>query len=200
MAAITPTTPTYSQIFAPAVVATGAAGTRYTLDLTTKRGAFLYGRIGRRVATALTRSGYIAVRPTKNAGLAYPSSRYDLISSTPAAISNTVASGGAAGTGTVTLTSATSFVVGDTVCLHSDDSNGDRVEFARILAISGNVLTVDFDFAVSHDAADRVTTMGDVITQWLPGGDIYEIRAVNGSGQALVFALDAVVDNGDTVT
>jgi hypothetical protein len=114
------------------------------------------------------------------------------------AISNTVASGGASGTATVTLTSATSFAVGDFICLHSDDANANRVEFARIVSISSNTLTVEFNFATSHNAADRVTTMSENYEIVIPGGDIYEIRAVNNSGQDLVFALDAIIDPGDT--
>jgi hypothetical protein len=198
MGTITPTTPTTSQILAPVVITTGNVGTRTTLDLTTKRCAYLLGRIGRRVATALTRPGYIAIRKTRNAGFVFPNTRYDMYNQIAVAISNTVASGGASGTATVTLTSATSFAVGDFICLHSDDANANRVEFARIVSISSNTLTVEFNFATSHNAADRVTTMSENYEIVIPGGDIYEIRAVNNSGQDLVFALDAIIDPGDT--
>ncbi len=201
MATITPTAPTFTTLLAAQVVTTGNLGTMATpLDLKAKRGAWLYGFVGRRAATALTRAGYIMVRPTNNGGLVFPGAGADLVSSIAAAISTTVASGGAAGATTVTLTSATSFAVGDCVCLHSDDANANRVEFAKVVAISSNTLTVDTPFETSHNANDRVTTGADAFRAWAPGGDVYDFRAVNNSGQDLVFALYAVVDNGDTVT
>ena len=200
MSTITQTSPTFTQVFAPVVITTGNLGTRYTLDLKTKRGAWLLGRIGRRTSTALTRTAYISIRKTDNAGMVFPNTRYDMYCQIAAAISNTVASGGSSGTNTVTLTSATSYAVGDVICLHSDDSNANRVEWARIVSISSNTLTVEYNFATSHNANDRVTTMGECFEMWLPGGDIYEIKAVNNSGYDLLFALDAIVDEGDTVT
>jgi hypothetical protein len=198
MATITPTTPTFTQVIAPVVVTNGNLGTRTTLDLTTKRGAYLYGRIGRRTTTALTRSGYIAVRPTNNTSLSLPGSRFDLVSSIAAAISTTLNGAVSAAATTYVLTSATSFAIGDVLCLHSDDTNANRVEFSKVAGISSNTITPDFSIAIAHNNADRVTTQGDVFASYIPGGDIYEIRAVNPSGQDLVFALDVVVDNGDT--
>jgi hypothetical protein len=201
MATITPTTPTFTTLLAPQVVTTGNIGTMATpLDLKNKRGAYLYGFIGRRGATALTRPAYIMVRPSNNGNTVVPSAIHDMVSSIATAISNTVASGGASGATTVTLTSATSFAADDYICLHSDDTAGNRVEFARVVLVSTNTLTVDTPFETSHNAADRVTTMADRFRTWIPGGDIYDFRAVNNSGQDCVFALYAVVDNGDTYT
>lgn len=201
MATITPTTPTFTTILAAQVVTTGNIGTLATpLDLKNKRGAYLYGFIGRRAATALTRPGYIAIRPTNNAGTVVPATVHDMVSSIAAAISNTVASGGASGATTVVLTSGTSFAAQDWICLHSDDTSANRVEFARVVLVSTNTLTVDMAFKTSHNAADRVTTMADTFRTWIPGGDIYDFRAVNNSGQDLVFALYAEIDNGDTYT
>lgn len=200
MATITPTALTYSTIVAPVVVTNGNQGTRTTLDLTTKRGAWLYGFIGRRAATALTRSGLIAIRPTQNSTQPIPGTRYDMVSSIVAAISTTLNGAVSAAATTYVLTSATSFVVGDVLCLHSDDGNANRVEFSRVHSISSNTITPEFAALIAHNNADRVTTQGDVFVTWLPGGDVYEIRPLNNSGQDLVFALYAAVDNGDTST
>lgn len=200
MATITPTALTYTQVFAPVVVATGANGTRYTLDLTTKRGAWVYGRIGRRAATALTRSGLIAIRPTKNSTIPLPATGFDLVSGIVAAISTTLNGAVSISDTTYVLTSAASFAVGDVLCLHSDDTSANRVEFSRVASISSNTITPEFAVSLAHNSADRVTTQGEVHVRWLPGGDVYEIRAINNSGQDLVFALDVAVDNGDTST
>jgi hypothetical protein len=182
-------------------VATGNRGTRTTLDLTTKRGAWLNGFIGRRAATALTRSGMIAIRPTQNSTQPLPGPRFDMVSSIAAAISTTLNGAVSAAATSYVLTSATSFAVGDILCLHSDDSTASRVEFSRVHSISSNTITPEFDVAIAHNNADRVTTQADAfINFWLPGGDVYEIRPLNNSGQDLVFALFAAVDNGDTST
>lgn len=196
---ITPTALTYSQPIAPALPATGTNGTVTTLDLTTKRGAWLYGFIGRQVVTALTRSGYILVRPTKNNTTVVPATRLDMVSTIAvASAATTVSSGGASGTNTVTVTSATGFAVGDVIALWA--TGPARVEFARIASISGSVLTVEENFRTSHSAGDNVVSGADVFFTWIPGGDVYSLGYVNNSGQGLVFQLDAAVDNGDTST
>ncbi len=201
MSTVTLTTPTYTQVLAPAVVATGNVGTVNTLDLKTKRGAILIVRIGRRNGTALTRSGYVAVRRNDNDALVVPNTNRDCLIPLGASIgSQTVSSGGGTGATTVTLGANTNFAVGDTICLASDDSSANRVEFARIVAIATNTLTLERAFRTTHNAADRVTTQAEVFEVFLPGGDIYEITAVNNSGQDLIFAVDAIIDNGDTIT
>jgi hypothetical protein len=200
MGTITKTTPTYSQIEAPVVIASGSLGTLRTLDLRTKFGAWLYVRMGRRVATALTRAAYVAIRRTDNDTLVLPNQMFDQISQTIAAQSNTLSAGTSIGDGTITLTSATGFAVGDTICLHSDDSNANRVEFARVVSISSNTLTLERNLLVAHNSADRVTSLADVTAIWLPGNERYEVRCINNSGQAVVFAIDAVTDEGETFT
>lgn len=200
MALITKTNPTYTQIEAPVVIASGSLGTLRTLNLKTKFGAWLYVRMGRRVATALTRSAYVAIRRTDNDSLVLPNQMFDAISQTAVAQSNTLSANTSVGDGTCTLTSATGFAVGDTICLHSDDTNAQRVEFARIVSIATNTLTLERNMLVAHTSADRVTSLADVQSIWLPGNETYEIRCINNSGQSMVFAIDCVTDEGETFT
>jgi hypothetical protein len=200
MAIATPTVPNFTTLEAAMVLASGTTmGTLRTLDIKTCWGAWLYVRMGRRAATALTRQAYVMIRPTDDNALVLPDTRLDVVSQTIAAASNTVASGGASGSNTVTLTSATGFAVGDTICLHSDDSAANRVEFNRIVDITSSVLTVERNFRVSHNAGDRVTNLADVQKVWIPGGEFYEIRCVNNTGQAMVFAVDAATYVSDTI-
>ena len=200
MALITKTNPTYTQVEAPVVIASGSLGTLRTLNLKTKFGAWLYVRMGRRVATALTRSAYVAIRRTDNASLVLPTQMFDAISQTAVAQSNTLSANTAVGDGTCVLTSATGFAIGDTICLHSDDTNAQRVEFARIVNIATNTLTLERNMLVAHTSADRVTSLADVQSIWLPGNETYEIRCINNSGQSMVFAIDCVTDEGETFT
>lgn len=200
---ISPTTPTYlSPAPVPDVVlASGdTLGTVYTLDLKTKKGAVLFVGIGRRLNTALTRNGRLICRRTRDNAIVQPFSAYDTdtVNSTVAAASTTVSSGGASGSNTVTVASASGFAVGDLICLHSDDTNADRVEFACIHGISGSVLTVDRNFRVSHNSSDRVTNLATVRTVFLPGGDIWEIYAANNSGQSLVYRVEGYTLDSDT--
>jgi hypothetical protein len=198
MGTITKTTPTYSQIEAPGVIASGSLGTLRTLNLRTKFGAWLYVRMGRRGATSLTRAAYVAIRRTDNETLVLPVQIYDAISQTATAQSNTLSAAASIGDGTITLTSATGFAVGDTICLHSDDTNANRVEFARIVSISSNTLTLERNLLAAHNSGDRVTSLADVQQIWLPGNEHYEIRCINNSGQSMVFAIDAAIDEGET--
>ena len=197
---VTPTAPVVTAIQAPVVIASGSLGTLATLDLKTRIGAWLYVRMGRRVGTALTRAAYVSIRRTDDNSIVFPAQTFDVVSQTATAQSTTVGTASAVGDGTVILASATGFAIGDTICLHSDDTNASRVEFARIVNIATNTITVERNFRSAHSVGDRVTSLADVRQLYIPGGDIYEIRAINNSGQAMVFAVDALEMPGDTIT
>src|SRR6185312_9944881 len=81
MAVVNPTTPGIpSDPIAAESIATGAQGTRGTLDIRTKFGAWLYARIGRTVATALTTATppVIRIRRThNNDNIENPTTVYD---------------------------------------------------------------------------------------------------------------------------
>lgn len=206
MASVTKTSPTFVQIEAPVVLATATLGTLRNptnvaeLDLRTKQGAWVYVRMGRRVGAALTRAAYVSIRRTDNETLVLPIQTYDVVSQIATAQSNTLSAAANLGDGSITLTSATGFAIGDTICLHSDDSNAQRVEFARIVNIATNTLTLERNLRITHNSTDRVTSLADVRQIWIPGGEQYEIRCINNSGQSVLFAVDMVVDNGDTIT
>lgn len=201
MALVTRTTPTFAQVEAPVVLATGSVGTLRTLDLKTKDGAWIYVRMGRRVATALTRAAYVQIRRTDNDALTLPIQTYDIISQIAAAASTTLSAGQSIGDGTITLTANTGFAVGDTVCLHSDDTNANRVEFVRLVEnTTGTTWRLERNLRVAHNSADRVTNLSDVRAIYVPGGEHYEIRCMNNSGQSIVFAIDQITEEGDTIT
>lgn len=200
MATVTKTAPTFSIIESPVVIASGSVGTNRTLDLKTKIGAWLYIRMGRRLGTALTRAAYVLVRRSDDDTLVLPAQTFDVTSQIGAVQSTTVSTASAIGDSAVVLTAIGTFAIGDTICLHSDDTSANRVEFARITNIATNTITVERPFRTAHSIGDRVTNLADVRQVYIPGGDIYEIRCINTSGQAIVFAVDAVTDNGDTIT
>lgn len=200
MALVTKTVPTFTPIEAPVVIDSGSMSVLRNLNLKTKIGAWLYVRMGRRVVTALNRSAYVAIRRSDDDTLVLPSQSYDVLSQIATAQSNTLAAATIIGDGLITLSSAAGFAIGDTICLHSDDTNANRVEFARIANIATNTLTLERNLRVVHNSADRVTSLADVRQIWIPGGEQYEIRCVNTSGQAIVFAIDAVTDEGETIT
>ena len=185
----TPTPGAFTNLVPATALASGTTlGTKQTLDLTGKVGAFLYARIGRNAATALTRSGYLAVRPTGKGTFNSTATAYDRISSAGACAATTVASGGAAAATSVVLTSGTGFAAGDVVCLQLA---GARLEFGRVIDLTTNTLTVDQAFRTSHSAADVACNGSDVFDRlWLPGDEIYEVTPVNNSGQTLIFMAD----------
>lgn len=198
MAIVTRTLPTYTQIQAPVVIANNAQGTPVKLNLKEKRGATFLVRIGRRVTNSLTRGGYVMIRNTDDDTLVSNVQRYDILGQTATAIAPTVTAGGAAGTNTVTLFSVTGVNIGDILCFHT--ATPDRVEFHRVFGVSGLVVTTEQNFLVSHNVGDIVTNLADDRAMYVEGGDIMYINCMNNSGQALVFAVDAIIDNGDTIT
>lgn len=199
MATANPTSPTYSSPIATTSYSTSATpGTTVTLDLRTAYGAWLYGRIGRNAATALTRAAYIAVRRTDNDTILHPQNAYDMVSTIAAVNATTVSSGGASGATTMVLASGSGFAAGQT-CLAQ--LAGARAEFFQITDLATATITIDRStgFRVSHNASDVVTNGADTFTVWIPGGDIWELTPVNNSGQTVVMALDAAVYASDTI-
>lgn len=203
MSVTNPTSPTFSTPIAATAFATASApGTTVTLDLTAKFGAWLYCRIGRAVATALTRSAYIAIRRQCNNTIIHPANNYDFISSTAAVNATTVSSGGASAATTMVLASGTGYAAQQTVFTCHSSTDATRAEWFQIDDLSTATITIDRStgFRTSHSASDIVTNGADVATIWIPGGDIWEITPINNSGQALIMAVDAAVYASDTTT
>lgn len=200
MAVVTPTSPAFSTLIAATSYSTSATpGTTVTLDLKTKYGAWLHGRIGRNAATALTRAAYIAVRRQVDNTLIHPANAYDMISTITAVNATTVSSGGASGATTMVLASGTGFAAGQICCAQLA---GARCEFFQITDLTTATITIDRSggFRTTHNASDVVTNGADVFSIWIPGGDTWEITPVNNSGQTVVMAVDAAVYASDTVT
>ena len=200
MAVANPTSPTFTTpIAATSYSSNTAPNTTVTLDLTTKFGAWLHGRIGRNIAGALTRSAYIAIRRQDNNTIIHPVTTYDMISSTAGVTATTVSSGGASGATTMVLASGTGFAAGDICCAQLA---GARCEFFAITSLVTATITVDRSggFRTTHNPSDVVTNGADVFSVWIPGCDIWEITPINNSGQTVVMALDAATYASDTIT
>ena len=195
---ITKTTNTFSSVEAPVVISTGTVGTLRTLDLKNKDGAYIHCRIGRQATTLLTRAGYVAIRKTADNSLVIPNQQYDVQTQVIASINTTLSGAQSIGDATITVASATSFAIGDTLCLSG--ASAARVEFCRVVAIASTVFTLERPLRLAHNSGDAVRSLSDVYTQYIPGGDIYEIRCINNSGQDLLFAIDAEVESGYTST
>lgn len=198
MPTISPSTPTaVSPDPVPAaVLATGNLGTRTTLDLRGKVGFWVYRMIGRRTATALTRSARINIRTTYNDTMVHPAQAADAVSAIAAVSATTVGSNTTIGATTFTVASASGFAIGDTVCL--SDSGGARIEFCRIANISGTTFTVDEPLKAAHNSGDAVTNGADVWDRvFLEGGDVYSFRAENISGQDVVVCCRAQTYDSD---
>ena len=195
---IYPSLTTYPTPLAIGIVANSAMSSRVTLDLKIKRGATLLVRIGRRAATTPTRAGYVAIRNSDNDTIVHSSQRFDVAMQGPttAAASTTLSAAASAGASTVSVTSATGFAVGDTVCV---STSGGNMEFNRIAAISGTTFTLEFNLRLAAASGATFSNLAEIRTLYIPGGDIYEIRAVNYSGLDLVFEVHAIVDEGDQV-
>lgn len=195
---LAPDTPS---VIAAAVVANQTTGTTAnnlagTLNLRQKEGARLIVRIGRRVATALTRPAFVAVRFTDNSTLTVPSGRLDSVqsSATTAAAATTLSANAAADAMSIAVNGITNFAVGDAICI--SDSGGARISFNQIARIDGLTLHLVLPLQRSHNQNDDVTNLAHVHDFPIPSGDIYRISVVNNSGQAIVAAVDAIVDNG----
>lgn len=185
--------PSSSTLISPAPIPTTTLTTENIstlslLDLRVKFGAWLYCRIGRRVSNALTRPGYIQVRPTLNGTIQNPSNAYDRVTSISSCVANVLTTSVSVGATSFLTANTSGFAAGDRICFQSPDSVAARVEFAIIANSVGFTIYLDRPTTIAHSPGDIITTNADVWDRmWIPGGDIWSIGAVNHSGQELIY-------------
>ena len=198
---VTRTNSTFTQIEAPVILATNTNGSLRTLNLREKFGAWIYVRMSRRVVTALLRPAYVMIRPTDDDTLIVPAANCDVVGGINTCVAPTLSSGYTAGTDPAVLavSSATGLNPGDW-CAVSAPSAVDRAEWNRITSISGTNITFERAFRSNKNTSDLLTNLADVQRMFVPGGDHYEIRCINPTAQSIMFAVDAVIDNSETIT
>jgi hypothetical protein len=200
MATVTKTAPTFSTVEATTQVANNSMGTLRTLDLTSKFAATLLVWIGRRAGTTPSRAAYVSIRNTDNNTRVFPNNAaFDVVNQGPttAAAATTLTAAAAANQNQLTVAAVTNFAVGDVVLISG--ASGARAQWGRIVQISGLVITLERDLRAGNDNGDNVVSLADARRVNLPGGDVYEIRCVNYSGVDCVFAVEAIIDEGETI-
>lgn len=182
----TVTTPIWSDnvaVVSAAVLARGST-TRGTLDLRTKYGAMIFGKIGRGGTAALTNGVAFRCRRVLNndtavAGGSHPQ-MFDFLSQAVAGISTTINVDVAAAQPEIKLASITSIVVGDMVCIQDSGGGVTRLEWgvvSKLSVASGTGVTLDRPLQFAHTAAqaDTVRNKADVFAPfWIEGGSLYE--------------------------
>ena len=203
MTLINPTGVTAVSVIAVESVATAALGTRQTLDIRSKWGAFLFSKISRTVAAALTTATppRIQIRRTYNndAGI-HPEQSYDHVSNVAAALLGTLGATVAISQAQITITGGTSFVSGDIVSMWLSGGVS-RYETGEIsFKNSATVATLTEPAKVAHASGDLITTMADIKTTWVPLG-MYSLKSNNGAGgQTCLFEVLAETYDTDTIT
>lgn len=195
-----PLVPTNTQIFAPQIVANGGVliyNSPNFLNLREKEGARLLINIGRINNSTPTAAAYLAARNTDNNAFSFPGSqRFDTVmsSGTTAATGNTTASATLAGATTLTVGAITNFARGDLICI---STSGGNIQWARIATTpSGTTLTLEEPLKLSVANGSNVVNFAETRTQYLEGGDIYDLRFQNYSGISLVIQCEAIIYNG----
>lgn len=175
-------TDTGTSVVAAQVLARGSRA-RGTIDLTSKKGGYLYVRIGRGGTTALSAGIDVLIRRTVSAGtIIHPGASIPLLGQSAAAVAPTVSgSDVAAGDTEVHLSAITSLAVGDFVCIQDSGGGVTRLEWGRIAKLSvasGTGVTLDSPVQYAHTTgqADTVTNKADCFAPvWLEGGCVWEV-------------------------
>jgi hypothetical protein len=196
---VTKTTPDYTTLISPKIVATGnieLAST--TLDLRNYPGAWIHGFMGRGSGTP-TRAGYFAIRPTDNNSDIVPTTIFDMVGQGPttAALLGALTADVSTSANTIAIAS-TNFAIGDTVCIFN--SGGTLIQWNRIASGATTSWTMERNHRVANLSGNSVSNLADVRRLWIPGGDIYECRFVNYSSISYAVQLLAIVDKGETIT
>lgn len=199
------TTPSWSEsaVIAATTLARGSTS-RGTLDLRSKRGAYLMMAIGRGGTTALTNGIQVLVRRTiNNDATIHPAAVVEFSSQTAAAVSTTVNSDSNSGQAAINVASIGAIVAGDVVCI--EGASNARQEFHRISKVAAGILTSDVNLKTTHTSAqgDTVRNKADVWTVWIDGGATYEVVFDYGDDSAgdtaSIVATAQVYDSDGTV-
>lgn len=153
-----------------------------TLDLQTKRGAWLYVALGRLDTTAITDTPLtVTVRGIPaDASINHPNASETRVGNDVTADgSTTIDVDVASGARIVSVAATTNFAKGDLIYIGATD--GTRGEFAKVVDIDVGVsLTVDQDIINPHTSAqaDAVINQADVFSRiWVAGGSLMAIEA-----------------------
>jgi len=173
----TTTTPTWTDnvsVIAAATLARGSTA-RGTLDLRTKRGAYLFLAIGRGGTAALTNGVSVLVRRTlNNDGAIHPAPVAEFLSQTAAATATTVNSNSNSGQAALNVASSSGFAAGQIICV--EGASQARQEFHRVSKVAAGIITLDTNLKTTHTSAqaDTVRNVADVWLIWIDGGATFE--------------------------
>lgn len=164
-----------------AAVAQGAKSST-TLNLTEKRGAWLYIALGRLDNAGITGTPLtVSVRGTPDdLSINHPDSSLSRTGNSVTSDGDTTVDADVAqGARVLSVAATTNFAIGDLIYIGATD--GTRGEFAKVVAIDAGVsLTVDADLINAHTAAqaDVVFNQTDVFSRiWIGGGSVMAIEA-----------------------
>lgn len=204
MATATPTWTDNVSVIADSNLARGSTS-RGTLDLRTKRGAWLFLGIGKQGTTALTNGVRVLVRRTlDNDGTIHPAPLADFTSIITAASSTTIDTDSNSGQAVVNVASESGFAAGQYFCIVDASFTPLRLEFHRVSKTASTEITADVNLKTTHTAAqaDRVVNQADVWLLWLDGGAKYEVVFDYGddsAGEAVTIRARAQSYDSDTV-
>jgi hypothetical protein len=177
MAIFTPSwTDTGATVIAPTNLAKGALA-QGTLDLTNKRGGYLFAAIGRTGTTALLNGcWFLARRLLNNHAVAFPGVICKRLSSIAAAAQTTIATSDSnSGQKSVNVASITGFAADDYGSINAAGSVT-RLEFFRVSKTATGILTADANLTISHTTAqaDKVQNKADLWVFPVEGGCVVE--------------------------
>jgi hypothetical protein len=213
MSTITPSWTDGVVVVAPTKLSAGGSGwARGTIDLRGKKGARLFCKIGRLTTTVLATAIDVYVRPVLNGGatgsnlpFTHPTTA-QFQSQIAVTVCPTVSTTAVAGDKTLVVSSGTSIVKGDTICI--SDTGGTtfgRTEFKTVSKVATNTLTLaeGLDYGHTSGQADIVSRLADVFPYvFLSPGSIYEVifdYQVSATGGDVVVMAHAQTYDSDTV-
>jgi hypothetical protein len=157
---------------------------RGTIDLRSKIGAYIFPKIGRGGATALTNGVNVLIRrvlnnDTAQVGGVHPVGINLLSIATAANLNTTVDADSNSGQAVLNVASTTTVVAGDIICIQDSGGGVTRLEWHRVSKVSAGVsVTLDRNLQYTHTGAqaDTVRNKADVFSPvWVDGGSLVEV-------------------------
>jgi len=199
MAIITPNWTNDIVVIPKATLARGGVASG-TIDLSTKNSAFLFFRIGRTSAFALSTGVNIKMNRMLNT-FTQPAPMFTFTSGVAAAAITLVNGDSAAGQRTLTVQNTTGFTVGDVICVRNAALT--RLEWHRLVNKSSTALILEHNLIYTHTAADAdvITNRAETIMGGATGGCPTQVTIDYGddvSGDPVVVEVIAQTYDSDT--
>ena len=169
-----------------------------TIDATTADSVVVHIWTGRRNNSAPTRELRTMVRRMLNGVLNTQDRRFDVTNPSPtvAASQTTFSAAASVGATSISVVSAGTLAIGDTICLSVAAGGSGNYQWTEIVSITGSTIGLAQPLKLAMASGDIVANLGINTSQVIEGGDQINVRINNRTGQPMAVRVAVEIRTG----